>query len=706
MTFSGLPEKKSGNNPGIVSALIIMVLAAVFISASFLPVSAATLTDDETIPSEDVLTGSSVPTIITSSLPNGQVNQSYSAPISVSGATSLKLSFTGGSPGNMSLINDNGQLKLTGTPIYAGTFNVTINASNGDGYTLKTLKLVIEGAPSLPTINTASLPNGKVNESYSAPISVSGPGPITVNVSGIPGGLDLVNGSLTGKPTTAGTYNITVRATNNAGTVTKNLTLTVTGTIVKPVISTSSLPDGKVNQSYTATINITGTTPMNVSVSGFPKGLNFSNGTFTGKPTAAGVYNVTVTASNSAGSTTKVLKMNITGGSSAPAVQTKSLPDGKVNESYNASLVITGTAPMNVSVSGLPPGLTISNNAISGKPTSPGTYKIVINASNDFGNVSQTLTLNITGNAVKPVIGITSFPDGKVNESYSADLMISGTTPIQMNVSGLPPGLNLSDSGVLSGKPTHAGIFNVTVKVSNSAGNATKTLRMNISGDAEPTPVSKPAISASYLPDAKVDEYYSADIGLTGSLPMNISVSGMPQGFSFSSGILSGYPQTAGNYNVTVTAENSAGSITKTLPLKITSNQTKPVIGISSLPAGKVGAYYSADLKVTGTAPIKISVSGIPAGLTITPSGVLSGYPKAPGTYNVTVKVSDMTGNTSKTMKMNITAPKTIPNAKTAVPKMIGMFITGNSSDLSYDVNNDGIVDGRDLIIIQYNTYM
>ena len=57
-------------------------------------------------------------------------------------------------------------------------------------------------------------------------------------------------------------------------------------------------------------------------------------------------------------------------------------------------------------------------------------------------------------------------------------------------------------------------------------------------------------------------------------------------------------------------------------------------------------------------------------------------------------------------MKMNITAPKTIPNAKTAVPKMIGMFITGNSSDLSYDVNNDGIVDGRDLIIIQYNTYM
>ena len=706
MTFSGLPEKKSGNKPGIVSALIIMMLTAVFVSAASLPVSAMTLTDDGTVLPEGVLTGSSVPTILTTSLPNGKVNQSYSAPISVSGATSIKLSFTGGSPGNMSLVNDNGQVKLAGTPTYAGTFNVTINASNGDGYALKTLKLVIEGAPSLPTINTASLPNGKVNESYSAPISVSGPSPITVYVSGIPAGLDFVNGSLTGKPTNAGTYNVTVKATNNAGTVTKNLTLTVTGTTVKPVISTSSLPDGKVNQSYTATINITGSAPMNVSVSGFPKGLNFSNGTFTGKPIAAGSYNVTVTAVNSAGSTTKVLKMNITGESAAPSVETNSLPDGKVNESYNASLVITGSAPMNVSVAGLPSGLTISNNSITGKPTASGTYKIVINASNNFGTVSKTLTLNITGNAVPPVIGITAFPDGKVNESYSADLRLSGTLPMMMNVSGLPPGIELSDSGILSGKPTYAGTFNVTIKVSNSAGNATKTLRMNISGDAEPTPASKPAISASYLPDAKVDEYYSADIGLTGSLPMNISITGMPQGFSFSSGILSGYPQTAGNYNVTITASNSAGSITKTLPLKITSNQTKPVIGISSLPAGKVGAYYSADLKVTGTAPIKISVSGIPAGLTITPSGVLSGYPKAPGTYNVTVKVSDMTGNTSKTMKMNITAPKTIPNAKTAVPKMIGMFITGNSSDLSYDVNNDGIVDGRDLIIIQYNTYM
>ena len=706
MTFSGLPEKKSGNKPGIVSALIIMMLTAVFVSAASLPVSAMTLTDDGTVLPEGVLTGSSVPTILTTSLPNGKVNQSYSAPISVSGATSIKLSFTGGSPGNMSLVNDNGQVKLAGTPTYAGTFNVTINASNGDGYALKTLKLVIEGAPSLPTINTASLPNGKVNESYSAPISVSGPSPITVYVSGIPAGLDFVNGSLTGKPTTAGTYNVTVKATNNAGTVTKNLTLTVTGTTVKPVISTSSLPDGKVNQSYTATINITGSAPMNVSVSGFPKGLNFSNGTFTGKPIAAGSYNVTVTAVNSAGSTTKVLKMNITGESAAPSVETNSLPDGKVNESYNASLVITGSAPMNVSVAGLPAGLTISNNSITGKPTASGTYKIVINASNNFGTVSKTLTLNITGNAVPPVIGITAFPDGKVNESYSADLRLSGTLPMMMNVSGLPPGIELSDSGILSGKPTYAGTFNVTIKVSNSAGNATKTLRMNISGDAEPTPASKPAISASYLPDAKVGEYYSADIGLTGSLPMNISITGMPQGFSFSSGILSGYPQTAGNYNVTITASNSAGNVTKTLPLKVTSNQTKPVIGISSLPAGKVGAYYSADLKITGTAPIKISVSGIPAGLTITPSGVLSGYPKAPGTYNVTVKVSDMTGNTSKTMKMNITAPKTIPNAKTAVPKMIGMFITGNSSDLSYDVNNDGIVDGRDLIIIQYNTYM
>ena len=706
MTFSGLPEKKSGNKPGIVSALIIMMLTAVFVSAASLPVSAMTLTDDGTVLPEGVLTGSSVPTILTTSLPNGKVNQSYSAPISVSGATSIKLSFTGGSPGNMSLVNDNGQVKLAGTPTYAGTFNVTINASNGDGYALKTLKLVIEGAPSLPTINTASLPNGKVNESYSAPISVSGPSPITVYVSGIPAGLDFVNGSLTGKPTTAGTYNVTVKATNNAGTVTKNLTLTVTGTTVKPVISTSSLPDGKVNQSYTATINITGSAPMNVSVSGFPKGLNFSNGTFTGKPIAAGSYNVTVTAVNSAGSTTKVLKMNITGESAAPSVETNSLPDGKVNESYNASLVITGSAPMNVSVAGLPSGLTISNNSITGKPTASGTYKIVINASNNFGTVSKTLTLNITGNAVPPVIGITAFPDGKVNESYSADLRLSGTLPMMMNVSGLPSGIELSDSGILSGKPTYAGTFNVTIKVSNSAGNATKTLRMNISGDAEPTPASKPAISASYLPDAKVGEYYSADIGLTGSLPMNISITGMPQGFSFSSGILSGYPQTAGNYNVTITASNSAGNVTKTLPLKVTSNQTKPVIGISSLPAGKVGAYYSADLKITGTAPIKISVSGIPAGLTITPSGVLSGYPKAPGTYNVTVKVSDMTGNTSKTMKMNITAPKTIPNAKTAVPKMIGMFITGNSSDLSYDVNNDGIVDGRDLIIIQYNTYM
>ncbi len=82
-----------------------------------------------------------------------------------------------------------------------------------------------------PTITTSSLPNGKVGEAYSEALTADGTTPIAWNIIGgaLPDGLTLneTTGEISGTPTAAGTASFTVKATNSAGSDTKELSITI-----------------------------------------------------------------------------------------------------------------------------------------------------------------------------------------------------------------------------------------------------------------------------------------------------------------------------------------------------------------------------------------------------------------------------------------------------------------------------------------------
>ena len=80
-------------------------------------------------------------------------------------------------------------------------------------------------------------------------------------------------------------------------------------------------------------------------------------------------------------------------------------------------------------------------------------------------------------------ITTTSLPNGISNVAYSATLMASGgTAPYSWSVAGgsLPPGIMLSNVGILSGTPTTTGIFNFTGRVSD-AGSPGQTTNKSLS---------------------------------------------------------------------------------------------------------------------------------------------------------------------------------------------------------------------------------
>ena len=103
----------------------------------------------------------------------------------------------------------------------------------GDNVSADVSKLTAQFAPSSHsvTITTDTLPDGKVGETYSQTLTANGTAPITWSIDGgLPAGLSLNadTGEISGTPTAEGTATFTVKATNSAGSNTKELSITIT----------------------------------------------------------------------------------------------------------------------------------------------------------------------------------------------------------------------------------------------------------------------------------------------------------------------------------------------------------------------------------------------------------------------------------------------------------------------------------------------
>ena len=331
----------------------------------------------------------------------------------------------------------------------------------------------------------------------------------------------------------------------------------------------------------------------------------------------------------------------------ALSIETTSLPNASVGAAYDVSLSASGgVAPYTWSLAGssAPAWLSLSpSGVLSGTPSAAGSWTIEVSVSDSQGG-SLTTTLSLSA-VVGLSISVTSLPEAEVGLSYSTTLdATGGVAPYSwsFNVGGAPAGLTLSSSGELSGTPSASGSFSLEVKVTDASGQSAEA---GIGLEVAPALVMESNGVFFGTVGVAMNDPLAATGGV-GPYAWSVADGSPPAGLSLSSGgVLSGTPSAGGVDDVGIKVTDALGaSVSATFEISIASPLE---VTTTSLPAGEIGAHYSASLSATGgVAPyyFMLKEGSLPAGLNLLTDGELTGVPSGPdGTASFEVEVEDST---------------------------------------------------------------
>ena len=411
--------------------------------------------------------------IITEALPDAVVGENYSVDMESKNANRWSAQDL---PGGLTIDSAYGIIR--GKPAESGTFDIWIQDKR-EGEPRQYVLEVLDRAAS-PGITTEKLPDAEIDKPYRTRLAASG-GALHWAESGLPEGLEIdpTTGVIKGTPAESGEFPVKITASNSAGSSEMPYRLYVAQTFE---ITTGSLPDGEVDASYQAAVELSDDIPVEWTAMGLPKGLaiNRSTGVISGVPAADGSFDVRITAKSRYGIANATLPLTIAP-VAVPVITTEKLPEGTVGENYSATLQASGTEVTAWTVGRLPKGLTLDKAAgtISGVPLEDGSFTAEVSAEGKGGVSKASLALNIAPSQV-PYVTDRVLPEGTQGEKYRATISYVGADAVKWMASGLPNGLTIDGKGVISGTPKTHGSFEIFVTASNDKGGSAADMTLLI----------------------------------------------------------------------------------------------------------------------------------------------------------------------------------------------------------------------------------
>ncbi|MFT4254491.1 MAG: putative Ig domain-containing protein, partial [Caulobacter sp.] len=623
---------------------------------------------------------------------------------------------------------------ITGTPTTATTATVVVtvtDSSGGNGsYTSTASANLTIAAPTI-TLSPAAgaLPGAQAGVSYSQTITSTGgytPISYTVTAGALPPGMSLDSGGVaSGTPTATGTYNFTVTATDSSGnSYTGSASYSITVVAPTIVVSPGSLPSGTVAAAYSQTLSASGgTTPYVFTVDSgtLPAGLTLTTGgVLSGTPTEGGSFPITIKATDGTTGGTYGGTESYTLVIAAPSITLSpvsgALAGGTIATSYSDTITAGGGTSgysFVVTAGSLPPGLVLSTGGgISGTPTGGGTYNFTITAtdsSTGSGPYSGAAAYNITIASPTITLSPSTLPNATVASSYSETITASGGTSTysyQVTSGSLPAGVTLSTGGVLSGTPTAGGTFTFDVTATDSSTGTgapfTGTRGYSLTVDAPTITLSPSSTITTVAVGTSVNQTITASGG-TSTYSYQVTSGSLPAGVALSTGgVLSGAPTEAGAFSFTVTATDSStgtGPYTGSEAYSWTVGSPTITVSPTSVSNGQIGVAYSQSLSASGgVAPYGYAVTtgSLPAGLTLSSTGDITGTPTASGSFSFTVTATDSAtgtgapfiGSRAYTMSVNNPAltltPSSLSGMQTGIAYTATITAGGGTAPFSY----------------------
>jgi hypothetical protein len=266
-----------------------------------------------------------------SPLPNGEAGTPYTQTLTVTPAGSYTfLLLTGNLPIGLTLNTTSGV--ISGLPTVVGVYNFSVKVLGPGGCNVTKPYTITIVCPTMLTLSPASLPNGTVGTAYSQTVSatpIGGNYNYTVAPGTLPPGLNLhqKNGTLTGTPTTVGTFNFRLTATGWGGCSNfRDYTIVITysgGGSCPTITLPASLANGTVGSPYSQSVAATPADSYTYTLMGSPPpGVTFYNAAalLYGYPTAPGSSTFTITATKNGCSASQTYTVIIGGATFASAV--------------------------------------------------------------------------------------------------------------------------------------------------------------------------------------------------------------------------------------------------------------------------------------------------------------------------------------------------------------------------------------------------
>ena len=562
-------------------------------------------------------------------------------------------------------------------------------------------------------------------------------GAVTLSLSGAPAG---VTGSFspaapTGNSSTLtvdvgagvapGVYNLSVDGTGSVGDHSTPLTLTVAA---PPDYAISLAPTAlSIGQGASGTTDVTltrtnftgavtlslGNAPAGVTGTFNPAAPTGASSTLTvsvGAAVPAGVYNLTVDGTGTAGDRSTPLTLTVTAVppdyalSLNPAAFTVA-PGGSGNTAVTltrtnftgAVTLSLGNAPAGVTGSFNPAAPTGTSSTLTvdvGAGVTPGVYNLTVDGTGTAGNRSTPLTLTVS---VTPDYSLSLNPTALTIDqgaNGNTDVTITRSNfagAVTLSLGNAPAGVTGSfnpaaptgTSSTLTvsvGAAVTPGVYNLTVDGTGSAGNRSTPLTLTVNAAPDyALSINPTALTIDQGANATTDVTITRT-NFTGAVTLSLGnapagVTGAfnpaaPTGTSSTLTVSVGAAVTPGVYNLTVDGTGTAGN--RSTPLTLTVNAA-PDYTLSlnptalSIDQGANGNTAGTITRTNFTGAVTLSLGNAPAGVTgafnpASPTGTSStltvtvGAAVTPGVYNLTVDGTGTAGNRSTPLTLTVNA--------------------------------------------------